>query len=137
MPPSKQMPRGAKNNKKIAKSVASTPGRLGFLEIEKRPGTFAMYPGRSFPRFFERKAPCGEPTTREGVRKGSAAEAERDASQHAVGGTARVFFFSSYLFINSSFFFTCVSTSGPNTTRPTFFFFLETYRGVPSALFLF
>ena len=40
----------------------------------------------------QRKAPWGEPTTREGVRKGPAAEAERDASQHAVGGLAWVFF---------------------------------------------
>ena len=54
--------------------------------------------------------------------KGPAAEADRDASQHAVGGIAGVFFFSSYLFINSSFcFYCCVSTSGLNTTRPTFF----------------
>ena len=33
-------------------------------------------PGCSFSRFFERKVPWGEPTTREGVRKGPAAKAE-------------------------------------------------------------
>ena len=38
--------------------------------------------------------------------KGPVAEAERDASQHAVGGIAQFFFFSLYLFINSTFFFT-------------------------------
>ena len=43
--------------------------------------------------------------TREDVRKGPAAEAERDASQYAVGGIAQVSFFSSYSFINSSSFF--------------------------------
>ena len=72
----------------------------------------------SFSLLFERKAPRGEPTTREGERKGLAAKAERDASQHAVGGIAPVFFF----------FHFCVSTSGLNTARPTFFFFLETPR---------
>ena len=36
--------------------------------------------------------------------KGPAAEAERDASQYAMGGIAWVFFFSPYLFTNSSIF---------------------------------
>ena len=58
---------------------------------------------------------------REGVRKGPAAETERDASQHAMGGIARVFFFLSYLYINSFFFNFCVSTSRLKTTRLTFF----------------
>ena len=59
--------------------------------------------------------------TREGVRKGPAAEAEKDASQHAVGGIARVSFFL-FIFIHIQFkyfFYFCVSTSGLNTTRPT------------------
>ena len=58
--------------------------------IEKRPGYVANAPGHAFSRFFERKAPWDEPTTREGLRKGPAAEAEKDASQHTVGGIARV-----------------------------------------------
>ena len=81
----------------------------------------------------------GEPTTRrEVVRKGLAAEAERDASQHAVGGIAQYFFLFIFIHLNSSFFIKnfCVSTtSGLNTTRPTTFFFPKTPRGAPSALF--
>ena len=53
------------------------------------------------------------------MRKGPSAEAERDASQHAVGGIARVFFpllnYSSF----QAFFHFCVSTSALNTTRRT------------------
>ena len=59
----------------------------------------------------------GEPTTREGLRKGPAAEAERDASQHAVGGTARVSLFL-FIFIHLfKLFFTFVSRP-VNSTRP-------------------
>ena len=78
---------------KIAKT------RLGFLLLLKNA------PRRSFSRFFERKAPWGEPTTREGVRKGPAAEAERDASQHAVGGIARVSSFLSIFLDQFKLFF--------------------------------
>ena len=60
----------------------------------------------------------GRATTREGVRKGPAAEAERGASQHAISGIARVFFF---VFFHQFELF-CVSTSGLYTTRPTIFF---------------
>ena len=88
-----------------------------FILLKNAPGVFLS-------RFFERKTSGDEPTTREGVRKGPAAEAERDASQHAVGGIARVFFLSSYLFISSSFFFTYVSrpvdSTGPD--HQLFFF---------------
>ena len=95
---------------------ANAPGRLYiFIHLKNAPG-------RSFSRFFERKALWGEPTTREGVRKRPAAKAERDASQHAVGGIARVPFFPFQIYssIQAFFFYFCVSTSGgPNTTRPT------------------
>ena len=67
------------------------------------------------------------------MRKRSTAEAERDALHHAVGGIARVCFFYSYSFINSSFF--CVSPV--DSTPPNQHFFLETLQGAPSALFLF
>ena len=77
---------------KHAKNGANAPGRLD-LFIFIRPGYVLNAPGRSFSRIFERKAPWGEPTTQESVRKGPAAEAERDASQHAVGGIAWIFFF--------------------------------------------
>ena len=60
----------AKNRKK-QKNGANAPGRLVFFS--KLPNA----PGLSFSRFFERKAPWGEPTTREGVRKGPAAENSR------------------------------------------------------------
>ena len=74
--------------------TANAPGRLdSFIIIVKRPGYVANAPGHYCSRFFERKVTWVEPTTREGVRKGPAAEAERDASQQAVGGIVRVFFF--------------------------------------------
>ena len=77
--------------------MEQTPRGLDlFIFIEERRGYVANAPGRSFSRFFERKAPWGEPTIREGVRKGPAAEAERDVSLHTVGGIARV---SLFLFI--------------------------------------
>ena len=78
---------GRKKMRKLAKNGANAPGRLDLLYqyfIEERPGYVANAPGRSFSRFFERKAPWGEPTTREGVRKVPTTEAVRDASQHAV-----------------------------------------------------
>ena len=52
------------------------------------------------------------------MRKGTAAEAERDASQHAVGGIERVYFFR-FIFIHqfkSFFFYFCISS------RPKFLF---------------
>ena len=52
----------------------NAPGRLDlFIFIEKRPRYVENAPERCFSRFFERKTPWGEPTTREGVRKGPAA----------------------------------------------------------------
>ena len=116
---------------KIAKNGANAPGRIFFkIIIEKRPGYIANAPERSFSLFSKRKAQWGEPTTREGVRKGPAAEAERDASQHAVGGTARVYFSPHiYSSIQASFFYFFVSTSGLKITSPTFFFFLEMLGG--------
>ena len=89
--PIKETPRGAKNYKNTQK-IEQTP-RGASLFFFKCPWYVSNAPGRSFSRFFERKAPWGESTTREGVRKGPAAGAERDASQHAVGGIARVSFF--------------------------------------------
>ena len=60
------------------------------------------------------------------MRKGPAAEAKRDASQHAVGGIARrVFFFSSYLFISSSLFFFTFVSRPVDSTRPDQHFFLS------------
>ena len=110
---------------KIAKNGANAPGRLDFFLIENA--------GRHFWRFFKRKAPWGEPTTQEGARKGPAAEAERDASQHAVGGIARVYFLL-FIFINQFIFFflhLCLDqcASGLNTTRPTFFSFWKSPGG--------
>ena len=79
---------------------------------------FLNAPGRYFSRFFERKVPWGEPTTtREGVRKGPAAEAERDASQHAVGGIAWVFFSLHIYSPIQVVFFTFVSRP-VDSTRP-------------------
>ena len=48
------------------------------------------------------------------MRKGPVAEAERDASQHAVGGIARISFFL-FIFIQFKLLFLLVSTSGLNT----------------------
>ena len=98
----------------------------------------ANAPGGIF-ALFKRKAPWGTPTTREGVRKGPAAEEKRDAAQHAVGGIARVsLFFLIFIHQFKPFFFLlCVSTSELNTTRPTICFFLEAPREAPYALFLF
>ena len=69
--------------------------------------------------------------------KGSADEAEMEASQHAVGGRARVLFFL-FIFIHQIklFFFTFVSRPVDSTRPDQHFFFLET-GGTPSALFLF
>ena len=64
------------------------------------------------------------------MRKGPAAEAERDASQHAVGGIARVSFFLMFihLAIQASFFLLCLDqwTQHDQTNN---FFFLETPGG--------
>ena len=91
---------GALKSQKHAKNGANAQGRLDFFILLKNAlGTLQTYPGRSFSCFYERKTPWGEPTTREGVRKGPAAEAESDASQHAVDGIARVYFFL-FIFID-------------------------------------
>ena len=68
------------------------------------------------------------PTTREGVRKGPAAEAERDASQHAVGGIARVFFFL-FIFIHLKLFFFTFVSRPVDSTQPDQFFYLERLGG--------
>ena len=107
---------------------ANAPGRLDFFQLKKAPGRF-------FSRFDERKAPCGEPMTREGVRKGPATEAERGTSQHVVGGIARVVSsFSTYLSIISSFF---LLWSRPvDSTRPDQQYFISgNAPGAPSARF--
>ena len=61
--PTKQMPGGAKNRKSTQKMEQTLQGAFFFL-TEERPGYVANAPGRSFSRFFERKTPWGEPTTR-------------------------------------------------------------------------
>ena len=123
---------GAPKIARTRKKQSKRPGAPCFiiLFLKNAPGPLQTPRGVIFRSFFERKAHWGEPTTREGVRKGPAAEVERGVSQHAVGGIARVFFFL-FIFIHQFklFFFFCVSTSELNTTRPTIFFFLETPRG--------
>ena len=92
-PPSEQTPRGSKNRKNSQKTEQTPQGALISFCDENTSRVRCKRPGAFISRFFERKAPWGEPTTREGVRKGPAAEAERDASQHAVSGKARVYVF--------------------------------------------
>ena len=76
-------------------------------------------PGRSFSLFFE-KAPWGEPTTREGVRKGPAAEAERDASAACSGRNSTGIFFSLHM---SQAFFLKLLSRPVDSTRPDQRFF--------------
>ena len=96
---------------------ANAPGRLVFFIIAKTPRVRCNRPGALFFALFREEGPAGrEPTTREGVRKGPATEAERDASQHAVGGIARVSFFL-FDFINQINFFLQVSRP-VDSTRP-------------------
>ena len=58
------------------------------------------------------------------MRKGSAADAERDASRHAVGGKARVYFFL-FIFIHQFklYFFTFFVSRTVDSTRPDQHFF--------------
>ena len=132
---------GAPKIARTRQKQSKRPGAPCFiiLFLKNAPGTLQTPRGVICRSFFERKTPWGEPTTREGMRKGPAAEVERGVSQHAVGGIARVFFFLFIFILQFKLFFFnfSVSTSELNTTRPTFFFFLETPRGAPSALFLF
>ena len=69
--------------------------------------------------------------------KGSAAEAEMEASQHAVGGRARVLFFL-FIFIHQFklFFLLLCLDQWTQHDQTNIFFFLET-GGTPSALVLF
>ena len=101
---------------KIAKTRKKRSGALFYFTLLK------TAPGRSFSSFFERKAPWVEPTTREGVRKGPAAEAERD-DHAAVGGIARVSFFL-FIFINRFKLSFLTFVSRPvDSTRPDQQFF--------------
>ena len=113
---------------------ANAPGRQNSQRTCKNG---ANAPGRSF-RVFSRGRSSGASPRHEKVCEKDLLRAV-DGSQHAVGGIARAFFFL-FIFIHQlMLFFNNFSgsiISGLNMTRLTFFF-LETPRGAPSALFLF
>ena len=99
------------NNGVNAPIKANAPGRLDlFFELKTSRGVLF--------RAFSRGRPSEVSPRREGVRKGPAAETEGDASQHAVGGIARGFFFL-FIFIHQFILFLTFFVSPPvDSKRP-------------------
>ena len=118
MPLSNQTPRGAKNRKKSQKKEQMPGGALIYLYILKRPGAF-------FFALFREEGPVGRAHDTRRCAKKTCCQSRKERFAACSGrNSTGIFFFSSYLFINSSFFFfTFVSQPVGSTPNQYFFSF--------------